>query len=121
MVRTFCFLIMMLCLVAQAQETQSLDKDSVLRRVDKLKALVDQKYWPTFNAPQYALELNYYEDGPFRMHLVQNNPGQAPRMECSSPEITFKAIPDVTTYEEWYAYSRMFPWFRIQKASTVLE
>ena len=103
MVRTFCFLIMMLCLVAQAQETQSLDKDSVLRRVDKLKALVDQKYWPTFNAPQYALELNYYEEGPFRMHLVQNSPGQTPRMECSSPEITFKAIPDVTTYEEWYA------------------
>ena len=80
-----------------------LDRDSVLQRVDELKALVDAKYWPTFNAPQYALEMNYYEDGPFRMHLVQNSPGQAPRMECSSPEITFKSIPDVTSYEEWYA------------------
>lgn len=105
MVRTLCFqfLIMMLCLVAQAQETQSLDKDSVLRRVDKLKALVDKKYWPSFNAPQYALEMNYYEDEPFRMHLVANGNDSKPRMECSSPEVTFKTIPDVTTYEEWYA------------------
>lgn len=105
MVRTLCFqfLIIMLCLVAQAQETQRLDKDSVLRRVDKLKALVDHKYWPSFNAPQYALEMNYYEDGPFRMYLVANENESKPRMECSSPEVTFKAILDVTTYEEWYA------------------
>lgn len=105
MVRTLCFqfLIIMLCLVAQAQETQRLDKDSVLRRVDKLKALVDKKYWSSFNAPQYALEMNYYEDGPFRMHLVANGNDSKPRMECSSPEVTFKTIPDVTTYEEWYA------------------
>ena len=103
MVRTFCFLITMLCLVAQAQETQSLDKDSVLRSVDKLKALVDKKYWSSFNAPQYALEMNYYEDGPFRMHLVANGNDSKPRMECSSPEVTFKSIPDVTTHEEWYA------------------
>lgn len=94
------FLIMMPCLVAQAH---GIAKDSVLQRVDELKALVDNKFWPTFNAPQYALEMNYYEDGPFRMHLVANDNESKPRMECSSPEVTFKAIPDVTTYEEWYA------------------
>lgn len=105
MLRTICFqfLIMMLCLVAQAQETRGIDKDSVLRRVDELKALVGEKFWHSFNAPQYALEMHYYEDGPFRMHLVANGNDSKPRMECSSPEVTFKTIPDVTTYEEWYA------------------
>lgn len=100
---SLCLFAILLCTTTKAEDSHHLNRDSILQRVDELKALVDQKYWPTFNAPQYALELNYYEDGPFRMHLVQNNPGQAPRMECSSPEISFKAIPDVTTYEEWYA------------------
>lgn len=98
-----CLFAIMLCITTKAECNPNLDRDSVLQRVDELKALVDNKFWPTFNAPQYALELNYYEDGPFRMHLVQNSPEQAPRMECSCPEVTFKAIPAVTTYEEWYA------------------
>lgn len=101
-IRSYLFAIM-LCITTEAECNPNLDRDSVLQRVDELKALVDNKFWPTFNAPQYALELNYYEDGPFRMHLVQNSPEQTPRMECSSPEVTFKAIPAVTTYEEWYA------------------
>ena len=100
---SLCLLSMMLSIAAQSYEIRSLDKDSVLRRVDELKVSVDSKFWPTFNAPQYALEMHYYEDGPFRMHLVQNSIGGQPRMECSSPEVTFAAIPDVTTYEEWYA------------------
>lgn len=96
-------LFIMLPLSANAQEFTSLQKDSILKRVDELKSLVDKKYWPTFNAPEYALEMNYYEEGPFRMHLIQEGTGGKPRMECSSPEITFKTIPGVTSYEEWYA------------------
>lgn len=78
-------------------------KEQILARVDELKALVDSRYWPGFNDPKYALEMHYYEDGPFRMHLVQGDNDRVPRMECSSPEITFAAIPDVRSYEEWYA------------------
>lgn len=68
----FCLLAVLSCITMKAECNPNLDRDSVLQRVDELKALVDQKYWPTFNAPQYALEMNYYEDGPFRMHLVAN-------------------------------------------------
>lgn len=78
-------------------------KEQILARVDELKALVDSKYWPGFNDPKYVLEMHYYEDGPFRMHLIQNENDSVPRMECSSPEITFATIPDVRSYEEWYA------------------
>lgn len=97
------FLALICSITANAQELIPLHKDSVLKRVDELKALVDEKYWSTFNAPEYALEMNYYEEGPFRMHLVQEGSDGKPRMECSSPEITFKTIPSVTSYEEWYA------------------
>lgn len=78
-------------------------KDSVLMRTNELKALVDRKFWPSFNEPQYALSIHYYEDGPFRMHLVQSGKDTKPRMECSSPEITFLAVPGLSCYEEWYA------------------
>lgn len=98
------FLIVLPCISIVAQsEIIPPGKDSILQRVDELKALVDRKYWPSFNAPEYVLEMNYYEEGPFRMHLVQTDSEGKPRMECSSPEITFKTIPDVTSYEEWYA------------------
>ncbi|MBR6287069.1 MAG: hypothetical protein IKR18_08815 [Bacteroidaceae bacterium] len=80
-----------------------LTKEQVLRRVGELKEIVDRKYWPTFNSPEYSLGMNYYEDGSFRMHLVQNDGDSVPRMECSSPEVTFRAVPGVKTYEEWYA------------------
>ncbi|MCQ2269486.1 MAG: hypothetical protein MJZ83_11510 [Bacteroidaceae bacterium] len=100
----FFFLIVLSCISTVAQsEIMHPGKDSILQRVDELKALVDRKYWPSFNAPEYVLEMNYYEEGPFRMHLVQNDSEGKPRMECSSPEITFRTIPDVTSYEEWYA------------------
>lgn len=98
-----CLFAILSCITTKAECNPDLDRDYVLQRVDELKALVDEKYWPTFNVPRYALEMNYYEDGPFRMHLVANDNESKPRMECSSPEVTFKAIPDVTTYEEWYA------------------
>lgn len=101
----FCvFFLALLCNVTvNAQEFTPLRKDAVLKRVDELKALVDKKYWPSFNAPEYELEMNYDEEGPFRMHLVAEGTEDTPRMECSSPEITFKTLPGVTSYEEWYA------------------
>lgn len=79
-----------------------LPKQEVLARVDQLKALLDEKYWPGFNDPLYALEMNYYEEGPFRMQLVVNDKRGVPKMECSSPEITFQTI-GINSYEEWYA------------------
>ena len=82
---------------------EPLPKEQILARIDELKSLLGKKYWPTFDAPEYALELNYYEEGPFRMHVVQNGRDDEPRMECSSPEITFQTVPGVTSYEEWYA------------------
>ena len=80
-----------------------LSKAQVLAHVDELKRLVDQKIWPTYNDPAYSMEMNYYEEGPFRMHLVQAGVNTEARMECSSPEITIQAVPSVKTYEEWYA------------------
>lgn len=80
----------------------SIPKAKILARVDELKALIGKKYWPTFDNPEYSMEMNYYEEGPFRMHLVQDG-NNKPRMECSSPEITFKSVPGVKLYEEWYA------------------
>ena len=77
-------------------------KAKILARVDELKTLIGKKYWPTFDNPEYSMEMNYYEEGPFRMHLVQDG-NNKPRMECSSPEITFKSVPGVKLYEEWYA------------------
>lgn len=90
-------------MAGEASTSKHLSKEQVLAHVDVLKAVVDEKIWPTFNAPQYALEMHYYEEGPFRMHLLQADNGTEPRMECSSPEITFQAVPSVQNYEEWYA------------------
>ena len=90
----------------KADETSTskhLSKEQVLAQVDVLKAVVDTKIWPTFNAPEYALEMHYYEEGPFKMHLALSDQDSIPRMECSSPDITFQTIPDVKNYEEWYA------------------
>ena len=42
---------------------EPLPKEQILSRVDELKSLLGKKYWPTFDAPEYALELNYYEEG----------------------------------------------------------
>lgn len=39
------FLFILLHLSADAQEFIPLHRDSVLKRVDELKALVDEKYW----------------------------------------------------------------------------
>lgn len=78
-------------------------KEQVLARVDELKAILGEKCWPTFDDPAYALEMNYYEDGPFRMYVAQNGKDGEPKMECSSPEVTFQTIEGVSTYEEWYA------------------
>lgn len=80
-----------------------LSKEQVLAHVDELKKLIDEGIWPTYNDPAYSMEMNYYEDGPFRMHLVQAEANTEARMECSSPEITMQAVPSVKTYEEWYA------------------
>ena len=80
-----------------------LSKEQVLAHVDELKKLIDDKIWPTYNDPAYSMEMNYYEDGPFRMHLDQAEDDTLARMECSSPEITMQAVPSVKTYEEWYA------------------
>ena len=80
-----------------------LSKEQVLAHVDELKKLIDDKIWPTYNDPAYSMEMNYYEDGPFRMHLDQAEDDTLARMECSSPEITIQAVPSVKTYEEWYA------------------
>lgn len=88
---------------SDAVTREHLTKEQVLARVDELKELLGEKYWPTFDDSAYAMELNYYEDGPFRMHIVQDGKDAEPRMECSSPEITFRTIKGVKTYEEWYA------------------
>lgn len=80
-----------------------LSKEQVLAHVDELKKLIDDKIWPAYNDPAYSMEMNYYEDGPFRMHLDQAEDDTLARMECSSPEITIQAVPSVKTYEEWYA------------------
>ena len=84
-------------------DSNRLSKEQVLAHVDDLKKLIDEKIWPTYNDPAYSLEMNYYEDGPFRMHLNQAEDDTQARMECSSPEITIQAVPSVKTYEEWYA------------------
>ena len=84
-------------------DSNRLSKEQVLAHVDELKELIDEKIWPTYNDPAYSMEMNYYEDGPFRMHLNQAEDDTQARMECSSPEITKQAIPSVKTYEEWYA------------------
>ena len=84
-------------------DSTRLSKEQVLAHVDELKKLVDEKIWPTYNDPAYSMEMNYYEDGPFRMHLDQAEDDTLARMECSSPEITIQAVPSVKTYEEWYA------------------
>lgn len=88
---------------SDAVTREHLTKEQVLARVDELKELLGEKYWPTFDDSAYAMELNYYEDGPFRMYIVQDGKDAEPRMECSSPEITFRTIKGVKTYEEWYA------------------
>lgn len=87
----------------ETSTSKHLSKEQVLAQVDVLKAVVDTKIWPTFNAPEYALEMHYYEEGPFKMHLALSDQDSIPRMECSSPDITFQTIPDVKNYEEWYA------------------
>ena len=84
-------------------DSNKLSKEQVLAHVDELKELIDEKIWPTYNDPAYSMEMNYYEDGPFRMHLDQAEDDTLARMECSSPEITIQAVPSVKTYEEWYA------------------
>ena len=84
-------------------DSTKLSKEQVLAHVDELKRLIDEKIWPTYNDPAYSMEMNYYEDGPFRMHLDQAEDDTQARMECSSPEITIQAVPSVKTYEEWYA------------------
>ena len=80
-----------------------LSKEQVFAHVDELKKLINDKIWPAYNDPAYSMEMNYYEDGPFRMHLDQAEDDTLVRMECSSPEITIQAVPSVKTYEEWYA------------------
>ena len=80
-----------------------LSKEQVFAHVDELKKLINDKIWPAYNDPAYSMEMNYYEDGPFRMHLDQAEDDTLARMECSSPEITIQAVPSVKTYEEWYA------------------
>ena len=84
-------------------DSNKLSKEQVLAHVDELKELIDEKIWPTYNDPAYSMEMNYYEEGPFRMHLNQAEDDTLARMECSSPEITIQAVPSVKTYEEWYA------------------
>ncbi len=84
-------------------DSNKLSKEQVLAHVDELKELIDEKIWPTYNDPAYSMEMNYYEEGPFRMHLNQAEDDTLARIECSSPEITIQAVPSVKTYEEWYA------------------
>ena len=69
-------------------DSTKLSKEQVLAHVDELKKLIDDKIWPAYNDPAYSMEMNYYEDGPFRMHLDQAEDDTLARMECSSPEIT---------------------------------
>ena len=94
----FCHL-----LLTPINDSTRLSKEQVLAHVDELKKLIDNKIWPAYNDPAYSMEMNYYEDGPFRMHLDQAEDDTLARMECSSPEITIQAVPSVKTYEEWYA------------------
>ena len=52
-----------------------LSKEQVFAHVDELKKLINDKIWPAYNDPAYSMEMNYYEDGPFRMHLDQAEDG----------------------------------------------
>ena len=94
----FCHL-----LLTPINDSTKLSKEQVLAHMDELRKLIDEKIWPTYNDPAYSMEMNYYEEGPFRMHLNQAGANTEARMECSSPEITIQAVPSVKTYEEWYA------------------
>ncbi len=84
-------------------DSTRLSKKQVLAHMEKLKRLLDEKIWPTYNDPAYSMKMNYYEEGPYRMHIAQSEANAEARMECSSPEITIQAVPSVKTYEEWYA------------------
>ena len=52
------------------------------------------KIWLTYNDPAYSMEMNYYEEGPFRMHLVQAEDDIQARMECSSPQVILNELTD---------------------------
>ena len=62
-------------------DSNKLSKEQVLAHVDELKELIDEKIWPTYNDPAYSMEMDYYEDGPFRMHLDKAEDATLARME----------------------------------------
>lgn len=92
------FLFWLYCLCASTQEL-----NQYLGRVSELKVLVDDKYWPSFNDERYQIPIDYREEGPFVMQMSINGGMESARMHCSSPEITFRSIPDVKTIDDWYA------------------
>lgn len=71
--------------------------------VSELKALIDARYWPSFNEERYQIPLDYHAEGPFVMQMSINGGMETATMHCSSPEITFQTIPDVQTLDDWYA------------------
>lgn len=94
-------LTMLLCLDLGARE--KLTKETILNHAEELKALVNDRCWPGFSAPEYATHLNYHEDGDFRMYLSIDGRDAEAVIECSSPEITFAAQPGIKTLDQWYA------------------
>ena len=94
-------LTMLLCLDLGAREKPT--KETILNHAEELKALVNDRCWPGFSAPEYATHLNYHEDGDFRMYLSIDGRDAEAVIECSSPEITFAAQPGIKTLDQWYA------------------
>lgn len=89
------------CMSLNAQE--QLTKEEILGHVEELKTLINEKYWPGFNAPEYVTHLNYHEEGEFRMYLQIDGQNAEAVIECSSPEITFAAQPGIKDIDQWYA------------------
>lgn len=95
--------LMFILLAHPSMGEETSERDSLLQRVDEIKAMVDEKYWNSFYDVQYSMPIYYHDEGAFTMHLEQNGRNAEARIDCSSPEITFKTIPSVTTIEQWLA------------------
>ena len=116
--------LMFILLAHPSMGEETSERDSLLQRVDEIKAMVDEKYWNSFYDVQYSMPIYYHDEGAFTMHLEQNGRNAEARIDCSSPEITFKTIPSVTTIEQWLAmllhecfhgfqYQHKDPFFRV--------
>lgn len=95
---TTIILFCLCCFYVSAQQP-----DQHLDRVKELRALVDDRYWHSFNDERYLIPLDYREEGPFIMQMSINGGMESAKMHCSSPEITFQSISGVQTLNDWYA------------------